>query len=297
MLSQYRRRKTTRKPHSHSYRQLQLRDTAMSLTFNSTNVNDITAAINDACVSVVNTYEQATEKYQQTAEVKPDQIATALEQFVDIMQMVEIDYASKLIVSNSPEKFTINYHDDGEQDPLSKDEISEIGNYGLELIQNLSEWAGNLDMPEEKHHLHTIMVVVALWVARRGGYLTTIDTVVDTLAAMANACYEPHILAELSDVMGELINAVSQDVKKQKVESDSLQPWRILNINRGIIATRTHDPQIMEPVFDQLVHNIPEDASMFFEQGMQQMEELDYPTNVREVMNRYYRTYSARVLH
>ncbi len=269
----------------------------MSLTFNSTNVNDITAAINDACINVVNTYEQATEKYQQTADIKPDQIATALEQFVDIMQMVEIDYASKLVVSNSPEKFTINYHDDSEQEPLSKDEISEIGNYGLELIQNLSEWAGNLDMPEEKHQLHAIMVVVALWVARRGGYLTTIDTVVDTLAAMANACYEPHILAELSDVMGELINAISQDVKKQEVESDGLQPWRILNINRGIIATRTHDPQIMEPVFEQLVHNIPEDASMFFEQGMQQMEELDYPTKVREVMNRYYRTYSARVLH
>jgi hypothetical protein len=269
----------------------------MSLTFNSTNVNDITAAINDACVNVVNSYEQATEKYKQTAEVKPDQIATALEQFVDIMQMVEIDYASKLVVSNSPEKFTINYHDESEQEPLSKDEISEIGNYGLELIQNLSEWAGNLDMPEEKHHLHAIMVVVALWVARRGGYLTTIDTVVDTLAAMANACYEPQILVELSDVMGELINAVSQDVKKQKAEAEGLQPWRILNINRGIIATRTHDPQIMEPVFDQLVHNIPEDASMFFEQGMQQVEELDYPTNVREVMNRYYRTYSARVLH
>ncbi|WP_455209994.1 hypothetical protein [Kaarinaea lacus] len=269
----------------------------MSLTFNSTNVNDITAAINDACINVVNTYEQVSESYQKAAEVKPDQIATALEQFVDIMQMIEIDYASKLVVNNSREKFTINYHDDGEQDPLSKDEISEIGNYGLELIQNLSEWAGNLDMPEEKHHLHAIMVVVALWVARRGGYLTTIDTVVDTLAAMANACYEPDILVELSDVMGELINAVSQEVKKQDVESEGLQPWRILNINRGIIATRTHDPRIMEPVFEQLVHNIPEDASMFFEQGMQQMEELDYPTNVREVMNRYYRTYSARVLH
>ena len=271
----------------------------MSLTFNSTNVNDITAAINDACVNVVNNYEQGAENYKQRTEIKPDQIATALYQFIDIMQMIEIDYASKFIVSNSPDKFTINYNyqEDSEQEPLSKDEISEIGNYGLELIQNLSEWAGYLDMPDEKHHLHTIMVVVALWVARRGGYLTAIDTVVDTLAAMANACYEPHILAELSDVMGELINAVSQEVKKQEIESDSIQPWRVLNINRGIIATRTHDPQIMEPVFDQLVHNIPEDASMFFEQGMQQMEELDYPTNVREVMNKYYRTYSARVLH
>jgi hypothetical protein len=269
----------------------------MSLTFNSTNVNDITAAINDACNNVLGTYEQASDKYRKTSDIKPDQIATALEQFVDIMQMIEIDYASKLVVSNSREKFAIRYHDDDGQEALSKDEISEIGNYGLELIQNLSEWAGNLDMPEEKHHLHAIMVVVALWVARRGGYLSTIDTVVDTLAAMANACYEPDILVELSDVMGELINAVSQDAKKRKVEADGLQPWRILNINRGIIATRTHDPRIMEPVFDQLVNNIPEDASMFFEQGMQQMEELDYPSNVREVMNRYYRTYSARVLH
>jgi hypothetical protein len=269
----------------------------MSLTFNSTNVNDITAAINDACNSVASNYEQSKEKYQKRTEIKPDQIATALEQFVDIMQMIEIDYASKLVVNHSPEKFTIRNSDDEGHEPLSKDEISEIGNYGLELIQNLSEWAGILDMPEEKHHLHAIMVVVALWVARRGGYLSTIDTVVDTLAAMANACYEPDILAELSDVMGELINAVAQDIKKQPVKSDGLQPWRILNINRGIIATRTHDPRIMEPVFDQLVHNIPEDASMFFEQGMQQMEELDYPSNVREVMNRYYRTYSARVLH
>lgn len=274
-----------------------MREEIMSLTFNSTNVNDITAAINDACLNVVNTYEQTVHKGKSSVELEPGQIATALDQFIDIMQMIEIDYASKLVVSDSPQKFVIHNCDDSEQQTLSSDEISEIGNYGLELIQNLSEWAGRLDMAEEKHHLHAVMVVVALWVARRGGYLTTIDTVVDTLASMANACYEPHILAELSDVMGELINAVSQDVKYQDAEADRVQPWRILNINRGIIATRTHDPRIMEPVFEQLVHNIPEDASVFFEQGMQQMEELDYPTNVREVMDKYYRTYSARVLH
>jgi len=270
----------------------------MSLTFNSTNVNDITAAINDACMNIVSSFQQAGEDFKaQQDDIKPDQIVTALDQFVDIMQMIEIDYASKIVVSDSPLKFSISNSDDGVHEPLSRDEISEIGNYGLELIQNLSVWAGRLDMPDEKHQLHTIMVVVALWVARRGGCLTTIDTVVDTIASMANACYEPHVLAELSDVMGELINAVSQEIKREEVTEDKLQPWRILNINRGIIATRTHDPQIMEPVFDQLVHNIPEDASMFFEQGMQQMEELDYPTNVREVMNKYYRTYSARVLH
>ena len=269
----------------------------MSLTFNSTNVNDISAAINEACVNVVTAFDQIGENHQKKPKTTPDQIAEGLNQFVDIMQMIEIDYASKLVVSDSPKRYLINNGDDSGLQPLSRDEISEIGNYGLELIQTLSDWAANLDMPEENHHLHAIMVVVALWVARRGGYLTAIDTVVDTLAGMANACYEPHVLAELSDVMGELINAVSTEIRQNKEFSNQLKPWRILNINRGIIATRTYDPQIMEPVFDQLVHNIPEDASMFFEQGMQQMEELDYPTNVREVMSKYYRTYTARVLH
>lgn len=270
----------------------------MSLTLNSTNVNEITAAISEACDCVINAYEQVpVPSEDEIHEVKPAQLAEALTQFIDIMQMIEIDYASNLIVSNSPEKFSIKKDNSDEYQTLSSAEISEIGNYGLELMQNLGEWAENLDLPEEKHHLHAIMVVVALWVARRGGYLTTIETVVDTLATMANACYESHVLAELSDVMGELINAVSREVKQAGISPDSLKPWRILNINRGIIATRTHDPQIMEPVFDQLVHNIPDDACMFFEQGMQQMEELEYPIHVRELMDRYYRRYSSRVLH
>lgn len=271
----------------------------MSLTLNSTNVNEITIAISEACLNVVDAYSLNTGKLKQNKKltINPDQISEALDQFVDIMQMIEIDYASKLVVSDSPEKFTINLDMNSENQPLNSDEISEIGCYGLELMQTLSDWADKLGLPEEKHQLNAIMVVVALWIARRGGQLSTLDTVVDTLATMANACYEPHVLAELSDVMGELIAAIPKQIRENNLAKDSGKPWRILNINRGIIATRTHDPQIMEPVFDQLVHNIPDDASMFFEQGMQQMEELDYPPHVREIMNRYYTRFTTRVLH
>jgi hypothetical protein len=263
-------------------------------------VNEITAAISEACTSVVNAYSHKPASSAGQDAVKPEQIAEALDQFIDIMQMIEIDYASKVVVRDAPERLVLKYDADDtdfENQALSRGEISEIGNYGLELMQTLSDWADTLELDEEKHHLHAILVVVALWIARRGGELTALDTVVDTLAIMANACYEPHVLAELSDVMGELIDAVPREARKCEASKTRIKPWLILNINRGIIATRTHDPRIMEPVFEQLVHNIPNDASMFFEQGMEQMEKLDYPANVKEVMHRYYRQYTARVLH
>ena len=268
----------------------------MTLYLNSTNVNDITEALDRACCTVLSAYEASPGNFNiHQTQLRPNQIAEALEQFIDIMQMVELDYTSKVLISNSPEKFLVNFSDEQERHPLDQEEISEIGNYGLELIQNLGDWAEQLELSEEKLHLHTIMVVVALWIARRGGYLTTLDTVVETLSSMASACYEPQVLTELSDVMGELINAVAHEIRNG---DDSLQgTWRVLNINRGVIAARTHDPDVMEPVFTQLVNNIPEDAPTFFEQSMQQMDELEYSIQAKTLMCRFFQQCASPVLH
>lgn len=268
----------------------------MTLYLNSTNVNDITEALDRACCNVLSAYESSNETFTiHQAELRPNQITEALEQFIDIMQMVEIDYSSKLLIGNSPEKFVMDFSLDDASSPLDQKEISEIGNYGLELIQHLGDWAEQLELSEEKLHLHTIMVVVALWIARRGGYLTTLDTVVETISSMANACYEPHVLTELSDVMGELINAVAHEIRNGDDSFDST--WRILNINRGVIAARTHDPKVMEPVFTQLVSNIPEDAPSFFEQSMQHMDELDYSLPAKTVMCKFFQQCVSPVLH
>ncbi|MDH5326919.1 MAG: hypothetical protein OEZ68_14630 [Gammaproteobacteria bacterium] len=268
----------------------------MTLYLNSTNVNEITEALNRACGNVLAAYETSTGSFNMhDAELRPNQIAEALEQFVDIMQMIEVDYTSKILINHSPERFRINFDEGLEQSTLDKTELSEIGNYGLELMQNLGEWAEQLQLSEEKLHLHTIMVVVALWIARRGGYLTNLDTVVDTLASMANACYEPLILSELSDVMGELINAVAHEIRGG--DNSYAHAWRVLNINRGIIAARTHDLAIMEPVFNELIANVPEDAPRFFEQNLTQMDELNYPAEVKSLLCQYFQHCVAPVLH
>ena len=55
----------------------------------------------------------------------------------------------------------------------------------------------------------------------------------------------------------------------------------------------------MTGAFDAVVEHLPEDAVRFFEEGMAQMDALDYPSHVRSVMERYYLAQgpAGRTLH
>jgi hypothetical protein len=72
----------------------------------------------------------------------------------------------------------------------------------------------------------------------------------------------------------------------------------VLLLNHGIVATRSHNTALMEQAFAQLTRHLPEDAARFFTEGMQQMDALDYPDHVREVMAKYHRRWAPdRSLH
>ena len=66
-----------------------------------------------------------------------------------------------------------------------------------------------------------------------------------------------------------------------------LRPWRVLNLNYGIVATRSHQPELIEQAYDALIANLPQDARQFFKEGKQQMDLVGYPEEVREVVERY----------
>ena len=92
--------------------------------------------------------------------------------------------------------------------------------------------------------------------------------------------------------------AVALEKLQALEKSNPGRPWRILHLNRAIVATRTHQPDVMDEAFTLLTECLPEDAPGFFSQGMEQMDLLNYPPHVREVMNRYYRKWSVnRSLH
>ena len=89
--------------------------------------------------------------------------------------------------------------------------------------------------------------------------------------------------------MGRIIDAVSPLIREDLEKINPGRPWRVLLLNRCIVATRSHDADRMTEAFDFLVDHLPEDAPGFFAAGMQQMEALDYPAHVRRVMEKYHR--------
>ena len=106
-----------------------------------------------------------------------------------------------------------------------------------------------------------------------------------------------------SYVMGILslsfdVDATAPAIRQDLDKANPGRPWRILHMNRAIVATRTHQPDVMDEAFTVLTEHLPEDAAGFFSQGMEQMDLLNYPPHVREVMDRYYRKWSVnRSLH
>ncbi|MGB5455305.1 MAG: hypothetical protein WBO18_04930, partial [Gammaproteobacteria bacterium] len=85
----------------------------------------------------------------------------------------------------------------------------------------------------------------------------------------------------------------SSEIRQDLDQSNPMRPWRIINLNYGIVATRSHDPALMDQAFSKLVENLPQDARAFFREGMQQMDIVGYPEEVREVVERYERMWGS----
>jgi len=177
-------------------------------------------------------------------------------------------------------------------------DVSELGEYALEMFEQAGHWAKHLKLPDVFERLQAFTISMALWVAGRDGQLLTLEPVVDALAQAANSTGEPEELFSLYEAMTDIMAATSPMIARDLEIVNPGRPWRLLNLNRAIVATRTHQPDIMEEAFSTLAEQLPNDAPGFFTQGMEQMDLLNYPPQVREVMDRYYRKWSVnRSLH
>ena len=167
-------------------------------------------------------------------------------------------------------------------------DISDIGEQGLLLLEKLIFKAEALHDLTEKQQLEHIALAIADWIIQRDGSINLLEPIVDALAQLANVASDEDQLIDLAEFMGEIADACSDAIKQDLELSNMQRPWRILNINRGIVATRTNDPQTMRSVFSDLIKALPMDAPGFFKEGMSEMIRLDYPPHVRDVMQEYF---------
>lgn len=176
-------------------------------------------------------------------------------------------------------------------------EINTLTDYGLHLLEELAKAAKSLRQSALATEIEQLAVPLALWAARHGGEIRNLSPVVNAVAHFANRASHPHTMAELYTLCCELIDATSPICEEPGVD-DPRDPWRLLLINRAIVATRSHNPELMESAYDAVLESLPSDAPKFFAEGMEQMTILDYPDGVREVVRRYYLAHAVpRRLH
>lgn len=181
---------------------------------------------------------------------------------------------------------------------LEARDLHTLGDYGIRLLSDLAEWAHTLHLENPHRELRSALFSLALWIAQRGGELSALEAVVDTLAFLANGVRSPAELERLFLATSEIMESVSPTISQDLDRSNPGRPWRVLLLNRAIIATRSHQPALMEQAFATLVEMLPEDAPDFFREGMEQMDALDYPQPVRRVMEKYFQLWrTAKTLH
>ncbi len=166
-------------------------------------------------------------------------------------------------------------------------EATEISDYGFVLLLKLIDLMERLDLPHRRKEIEQISLVFARWTMSYGGTINYLEPVVNAIAQLANLMQEKGALLALSDLIADVVDHCSAELKQDAGDAEAMRPWRLLHINRGIVATRTHDLEVMRRAFDDFLVYLPQDASGFFAEGMREMDALDYPPHVREVMESY----------
>lgn len=259
--------------------------------------------LEDAAHAVVEAYRQRGLKQPEV--VSPELLTDALRQFFAIMGSLDERGAAPSARSIYD---TLAAADGGASPDAPKqsspagesarpEDITELGEHTFSALADLRQWAEQLQLPRAQQQIDALSVPVAVWVARHQGEVRELESVVNALAAIANTAGDPELLRELSLLMGELAAAAAPELRQDLDRGNPSRPWRVLNLNRGIVATRSCDTGAMTKAFDDLVTHLPDDAAEFFEEGVKQAEAMGLPDPVRTLLSEYHKRGSGRGLH
>jgi hypothetical protein len=185
----------------------------------------------------------------------------------------------------------------GENQLITEAEATDIGDHGLLLLIKIVDLMEHVELLQKRKEVEQISLIFARWIFSYGGKINHLEPLVNAFAHLANTMRDHESLKNLSSLMGQVVDACSEEIKLDVDKNDEFRPWRLLHINRGIVATRTHDLEIMKNAFDELLIYLPQEANSFFDEGMREMDALNYPLHVRELIALYQLKKSAINLH
>ena len=234
-------------------------------------------------VEIRSTFEEASRIIQETfnqsdiqsgSQVTPDQLIEAVTQFLFVFDKLDLE--------------------NGENGAILFDDVNQLGDHAIGFLMDLAYWADRLRLPKSKMDVEKTALGVAHWLIRHEGELRTLEPLVNSLAASANLTQEPATLKALAQVMGDVLTHAAPSVQADLEKNDPTRPWRILNFNYAIVATRTQDTELMVKAFDVLGRNLPEDCPEFFEQGLQQAQKAAYAPAVQNILQEHFNRWTTK---
>lgn len=191
--------------------------------------------------------------------------------------------------------FDLLYIHETDKGSLTSKELTELGDYGLDMLHRLAENTEALGFANHQN-FETIAYPLALWLARHGAEISILYPVVSTLARMANRLTEPAQLEILFQQTGEIIEALSIRITQDLQQTEPGSPLSVLLINRAIIATRSLNLDFIEMSYQVVRDQLPELAHGFYAEAMEQMELLNYPPDVRDLVEDFYNHSKGKAL-
>ena len=238
---------------------------------NSPNLDSMREQFDDALSCLLDNYIPNTS--DQTA--SPQDLGKSMQQFFNILASI----------------------DEATEETSIDDDMDDIANHGLRLLNELCHLSKKLGCEESYYKFEQLSLPLAVWSAQHHLILHDIEIIINAISHIANNTQDTRFLARLAEMIERIIDSVAPEIKQDLDKTNPDRPWRVLNLNHGIIATRSLDPKRMEAVFSQLLYRLPDDAAGFFAEGMEQMDIIDYPPHVRSVMQSYFQLTNQPTLH
>ena len=175
--------------------------------------------------------------------------------------------------------------------------ISELAHYALELVDRLKAQLWYLDIHDQRDRLSRLFASLAVWFARQDAVLDNLNGAADSFAILVNGENDSAVLADMSHLMNEVLEAASNEIKMDEDRSDQFRPWRVLNLNSGVAATRSFDANLMQETFERMERRLPHDLPGFFADGKRQVQMQEVPEDVREVMTQFADKWATQLPH
>lgn len=149
--------------------------------------------------------------------------------------------------------------------------------------------------PENDAFIKHLALSVGVWIARNGGELQELSLLVNAVATLANQSKQQHELESLYEASLYVLTATDTFIKADTDKRDTMRPWRLLNLNHCIIATRTNHPELIKKAYAQLIQALPEEAPRFFAMAQRKVQAAPHPAHIRHLVAQYQQLFTEQL--